>query len=790
MSSVSDELQTAWQHHQSGNLHQAEQIYRQVLEANPQHPRALHLLGLLGLQAGRHQAAIDLINRSLALNAAQPMAHFHLGIAYHSSGKLAEAVASYQQAARLQPELADVHNNLGNALREQGRFDEAISSYQQALRIKPDFAHACNNLGIVLAQKGQLNEAVAAFQKALQLQPDYAVAYSNLGLALGKQGKPGEAMAAFREAIRVQPGYAEAYHNLGNAQRQMGHFAKAVESYEQAIQLQLNIPEVHDNLGIALSHLGRFDEAVASLRTALKINPEFAEAYNTLGNTLQKQGRFEEGAEAVEQALRLKPQFAEAHNTLGVIRSQQRRLTEALDSYQKALQLKPDHAEAHLNRGMVWLQQGALEAGWAEFEWRFGCRNYPPRPFRQPRWDGSALSGRSILLHAEMGLGDTIHFVRYAPLVKERGGRVVVEAQAVLLPLLARTRGIDQLVARDAPLPEFDVHAPLLSVPYLLGTTLATIPADIPYVFPDPELVEQWRRELSAVAGFKVGVAWCGSATYPGDTQRSIPVRHFAPLACVAGVHLCSLQKGPGSEELQALEGRFPVTDLASRLDEKTGAFMDTAAAMKSLDLIVTADTSIGHLAGALGVPVWLALGLTPHWPWFLHRESTPWYPMHRLFRRDAAESWDDVFERMAAALRQRLQAPPAAQTVLTEVAPGELIDKITILQIKSERMTDQAKLHNVKVELATLLATRDRATPASEELTRLTDGLKGVNEALWEIEDEIRVCERNKDFGEKFIELARSVYKTNDRRAALKRQVNDLLGSRLIEEKDYKPYD
>jgi hypothetical protein len=465
-------------------------------------------------------------------------------------------------------------------------------------------------------------------------------------------------------------------------------------------------------------------------------------------------------------------------------------LEEALASYQNALQLKPDHAEAHLNRGMVWLQQGALEAGWAEFEWRFGCRNYPPRAFHQPPWDGSALSGRTILLHAEMGLGDTIHFVRYAPLVKERGGRVVVEAQAVLLPILARTRGIDQLVARDVPLPEFDVHAPLLSVPYLLGTTLATIPADVPYVFPDPELVERWRREMSAVGGFKVGIAWRGSATYPGDTQRSIPLRHFGPLAGVAGVQLFSLQKGPGSEELQALEGRFPVTDLASRLDEKTGAFMDTAAVMKSLDLIITADTSIGHLAGALGVPVWLALGLTPHWPWFLHRESTPWYPMHRLFRRDASETWDDLFERMAGALGQRLQAPPSAQTILTEVAPGELIDKITILQIKSERMTDPAKLHNVKVELATLLATRDRAMPASEELTRLTDGLKGVNEALWDIEDEIRVCERNKDFGERFIELARSVYKTNDRRAALKRRVNDLLGSRLIEEKDYKPYD
>jgi hypothetical protein len=255
-------------------------------------------------------------------------------------------------------------------------------------------------------------------------------------------------------------------------------------------------------------------------------------------------------------------------------------------------------------------------------------------------------------------------------------------------------------------------------------------------------------------------------------------------------VQLLSLQKGPGSEELQALEGRFSVSDVASRLDEKSGAFMDTAAVMKSLDVVLTADTSIGHLAGALGVPVWLALGLTPHWPWFLHSENTPWYPMHRLFRRDPSESWDNFFERIAEELRKKLHATPAAQTILTEIAPGELIDKITILQIKNERVTDPGKLHNVRVELATLEGTRDRTLPASEELTRLAGELKSVNLALWDIEDEIRVCEGNKDFGARFIELARSVYKTNDRRAALKRQVNDLLGSRLIEEKDYKPYD
>jgi hypothetical protein len=255
-------------------------------------------------------------------------------------------------------------------------------------------------------------------------------------------------------------------------------------------------------------------------------------------------------------------------------------------------------------------------------------------------------------------------------------------------------------------------------------------------------------------------------------------------------VHLLSLQKGPGREQLPAIPGRLPVTDLGGQLDETTGAFMDTAAVMKNLDLVITSDTAIAHLAGALGVPVWVALNDVPDWRWLLDREDSPWYPTMRLFRQSRPGQWADVFERIAEALHRRLAAPAELRPIRVEIAPGELIDKITILEIKGERITDAVKRHHVLTELTLLVAARDRAVPGSAELTRLAAELKAVNEALWQIEDEIRRCERDADFGPRFIALARSVYGRNDRRAALKRQINERLGSPLLEEKSYTSYE
>jgi tetratricopeptide (TPR) repeat protein len=541
----------------------------------------------------------------------------------HRSGRLQDAERWYREVLREAPGHSDVWHLLGILCQSQGRLAEAVSSYEEALRLRPEFAEALGNLGVAYMALGRLADAVACYRRALGINPKLPGPHNNLGLALIDQNELDEAAACFREALRLDSNFQEAHYNLGKTLHQQG----------------------------------RLEEAIACYRRSLELRPTCAQAHHNLGVALKAQGKAEEATACLQQALRLEPNFAEAHCNLGLTLLEGGKVDEAMACYAKAIELQPDHADAHVGRGIVWLVQGQVEAGWAELEWRLRCPKYPRRALSRPMWDGSPLDGKTILLYAEMGLGDTIHFIRYASLVKERGGRVVVEPPAALLPILARTPGIDQLVTPETPLPDFEVHAPLPSLPHLLGTTLDTVPANIPYVFADPGLVEQWRRELSAIGDFKIGIAWRGSQAYPSDAQRSIPLVEFAPLAAVEGVRLFSLQKGPGSEELSALRGRFAVTDLAGRLDERTGPFMDTAAVIQGLDLVISVDTSIAHLAGALGAPVWLALGLTPHWLWFLKREDSPWYPRHRLFRRDPAKSWNDVFQRMAAELRRRLQA-------------------------------------------------------------------------------------------------------------------------------------
>jgi hypothetical protein len=303
---------------------------------------------------------------------------------------------------------------------------------------------------------------------------------------------------------------------------------------------------------------------------------------------------------------------------------------------------------------MLWLVQGNLEEGWPEYEWRWRCKDAFERAFDQARWDGSPLNGRTILLHAEQGLGDTIQLVRYAPMVHERGGGVVLECQKPLERLLARSPGIDQLVTQGSALPSFDVHLPLLSLPGVFRTTLATVPGTAPYVFADPDLVEYWRQELSTLSGRRIGIVWQGSPTYNSDTRRSIPLTEFAPLARVPGVHLISLQKGLGVEQLKALPEGFRVLDLSERLDQTAGPFMDTAAVIMNLDLVIAPDTAIAHLAGALGARVWVALATSPSWRWLLDRDDSPWYPTARLFRQRENGSWLGVMEQIAEALAKR----------------------------------------------------------------------------------------------------------------------------------------
>lgn len=354
-------------------------------------------------------------------------------------------------------------------------------------------------------------------------------------------------------------------------------------------------------------------------------------------------------------AVALHPDHAGAWNTLGLTLHQQGEINAAVACYSRAHQLDPDNVEVRWNRALAWLVQGDFERGWPEYEWRWKSPKAEPLPYAErPRWDGSPLGGAPILLHANQGLGDTIQFIRYAPLVKSRGGTVIVQCQPELIPLLSNCGGIALLTANEAPPPPvFTVQAPMLSLPGILGTTVETIPSEVPYIAADPTLVAQWGKRLSSVKGFRVGISWQGNPKHYWDHRRSFSLNHFESLARIDGVRLISLQKGPGEEHLDAASGRFPITLPGDHFDETTGAFMDTAAVLNHLDLVITPDTALAHLAGAMDVPTWVALSFSSDWRWLRERDDSPWYPSLRLFRQERLGDWGGVFARMADALRR-----------------------------------------------------------------------------------------------------------------------------------------
>ncbi len=369
-------------------------------------------------------------------------------------------------------------------------------------------------------------------------------------------------------------------------------------------------------------------QAIECYDYALRLHPDHADALNNLGTALQHLGRFDEAIRCFRQAVQINPRHPDAHNNLGCAFAENGKYTEAADCYEEALRIDAGNKMALWNRGNLRLLQGDLEGGWADAECRADLPGVVSLLFQQPRWDGSALMGKTILVYPEGGLGDTINFLRYLPLVKACGGKVLFGCQQALCALLSGISGIDRIIAVGSPLPSFDVQISLLGLPRIFATTLATIPAEIPYVAADPLLVEMWRKELEKFDGFKVGISWSA-----GSKKRSIRLAIFERLARVKNVRLISLQKGIATDQIPALGGRFSVLDLGDRLDQKA-PFLDTAAVMRNLDLVVSVDTAVTHLAGALGVPVWVPLLFNPDPRWLLNRSDSPWYPTMRLFRQ------------------------------------------------------------------------------------------------------------------------------------------------------------
>ncbi|HEX6508018.1 MAG TPA: tetratricopeptide repeat protein, partial [Chloroflexota bacterium] len=636
-----------------GKLEEAHETFRTAVELNPDFAPGYVNLGVTLRDRGERDEALAAFRRAVELDPTSADAHTNLGVAYGDRGEFDDAIASLRRAIELKPDSIDAHANLGAVMRNNGKTQEALESFRRAIELKPSSADGYNSLGVALRDLGRMEEAQESFRRALELNPDLAEVHNNLGLCQQESDDGEAAVASLRRATELKPDYAEAHNNLGMVLRKLQRLDEAVASVRRAIEVKPDFAEAYSNLGVTLGDQGKHDEAVATLQQAIALKPDYAEGYSNLAVSLRNQDRFEEAIAALRRSLELKPDYAEAHANLAVMYGDLGDHEKAFAGFERAVSLTPDYADAHFALSMIRLVQGDLANGFEEYEWRWRTSQMAKSKLDvpQPEWAGDALEGRTIFLYAEQGLGDTLQFARYAPLVAERGGRVILECQSEIAPLLRSLAGVEQVVVRGEQRPPFDVHAPLLSLPYLLGTELETVPAETPYLHADPARVAAWGEYLDAEAkaGLRVGLVWAGNPDHKADRRRSMSLEALAPLAEVPGVHFFALQKGPAAIQADAPPAGLELTNLGPLL----GDFADTAAVIENLDLVITVDTSVAHLAGALGRPFWVALAVAPDWRWLLAREESPWYPTARLFRQERFDDWAPVMERVASSLAE-----------------------------------------------------------------------------------------------------------------------------------------
>jgi len=498
---------------------------------------------------------------------------------------------------------------------------------------------------IALHRNGQLAEAAPLYRHALAANPDQFDALHMLGVIQYQQGQNVEALELIGRALALRPGSAWAHSNMGLVLRALRRHAEAAASFERAVALNPNDAETINNLGGTLFEMKHYGQALAAANRALVVAPENADAFNLRGNVLQETGRLAEALAAYDRAVAIRPDHAEAYCNRGGALQALNRHREAIASYERALALRPDYADAHWNESLAQLCLGDLPAGFAGFEWRWRTSDAKPGKFSQPPWLGEeTLQGKTILLHAEQGVGDCLQFVRYVPLVRARGAKVVLAVHRELKALLSGMA--DEVLAEDETLPPFDLRCPLLSLPLAFRTTLATIPAAIPYLRVEAARAAHWTARLPNSGSPRVGLVWSGNPAHKNDQHRSILFARLAPLLALADIQYVSLQKDLRPADAEPLRSSS-VIDLAGELDD----FADTAAAMVNLDLVISVDTAVAHLAGAIGKPVWILLPFSPDWRWLLDRRDSPWYPTARLFRQPHIGDWTSVIAEVAAEL-------------------------------------------------------------------------------------------------------------------------------------------
>lgn len=633
----------------SGAWQQAESLFRQAIERQPDYPEAYYNLGLIYRRTNRLDEAEICLERAIELKADYSEAHYILGLIFQESNRLNEAAASFYCAIKLDSAWADAYYQLGLVLKHINRLDGAEACLRRVIELNPNDAKAYNNLGMILNVENHLDAAQECFCRAIELKPDYTEAYNNLGVVQARRKLLEEAVKLFRYAIELQPDNPYTCNNLGLNLKELDRRDEAQDCFRRAIRINPHYAEAHHNLGLALKEAGCLDEAERCIRRAIGLKPDFTLAYNNLVAILAVANRLEEAEECIRQSVRLKPDSSEAHRRLGLILKMKHRLDEAEASYRRAIDLSPptQRAEPCFALGILHLLRGQFATGWENYELRRKIFEYPEPPIRY--WQGEDLAERRILLFFEQGLGDTIHFIRYARKVTELAAETVVWVQRPLERLLVRSSSCRIYTGTKMPLEKFDFACSLHSLPGLFYTSQQkTISQKVPYLWPGNNVSAKWRKALDKADGgrlYRIGVVWAGNPRHDNDRNRSVPFSVFSKLFAMAQVSWVSLQVGDRAGDLSGTVGN--VADLSRELTD----FSETAGVIANLDLVVSVDSAVAHLAGAMGKPTWLLLPFNPDWRWQLDREDSPWYPTMRLFRQDKPGDWRRVLEKVGMAL-------------------------------------------------------------------------------------------------------------------------------------------
>lgn len=769
--------------------------YEAILQTDPRHVAALVARGMLLEKLGHLEEALPDFDAADFQKPNDLLISVSRACILIKLGRIEAALRVYERLRRHGWNDPHICHGHGLVLQRLHRFEEALERFDACLERNPQHAGAMISRAICLYLQRRLDEALEAYDAVLAIDPENPDTISRRGVVLFELNRFDEALTAYNEALKLRPNFLLAHLNRAHLYVHQAHLCfkqgrlpLAIAACAAALNEVPDDPQALCLRGIVLAKFGNLDAALASVDRSLQLRPANHGAWLNRGYVLQELDRLEEAHASYEMSVLLKPGLAIGLSNRGVTEIELNRPDAALASFDDAIKSEPDFADAHNNRAVALLLKGEMQTGFAEFEYRWQRQYAAPRRLEstRPVWCGESLAGRRIVVYDEQGLGDLIQFSRYFPLLADLGAEVMFIGREQMFRLLGTLRKPPHCVETIADLGDYDYQIALMSLPLPFETGLDTVPAQIPYLAAEAERVAAWGARLGK-HGFRIGICTHGRPKI--NLRRTVPLSFFGPIAAIPGVRLISLMKEESDDTTRESLAAVSIETLGEDYDAGPAAFLDAAAVMANCDLVITSDTSIAHLAGALGIETCLALRHVPDWRWQLEGETSPWYPSLRLFRQPRRGEWTPVFEAVKAHVEQRLAERnmlPFGQEVAVPITAGELIDKITSLQIKMERITDPEESRHINYELSKLLKAKQNISFGGNEITALESEMKTINKKLRDIEEALLRHEERSDFGAEFVELARSVYQTSRRRADLKKTINLLLNSRIIEEKFY----